>query len=346
MGRGPAAVLVDSAANALTIIDDSGTYRFALPMGAATQATLATLATESKLETVRVLLASLDGKDYATQTTLATLATEAKLEAVRVLLASLDGKDFATQTTLAAILVDTGQIEALLGTIDVDTSNLDVLLSTRATEATLAAADAKLATIDGVLDSIKDTDGIKKITDELPAGTQEIGAVKQGTKAIDTAAWPFKLASADGLRIATITTDVGVERQEIVGKVQVTGAVPPPATTAAVIFANVPLTVGTHDTTFTIPTGQTFHLQEITAGNEDPTKGSVIEVIFDDGAEHLIERVYTNGETVSIGYPDQVVAQDGTSLLGAAGTSDIIVRRAKYAGSDIAIDATVVGYTV
>jgi hypothetical protein len=67
-------------------------------------AAISTLATESKLEAVRVLLASLDGKDYATQTTLATLATETKLEAVRVLLASIDGKDFATQTTLAAAL--------------------------------------------------------------------------------------------------------------------------------------------------------------------------------------------------------------------------------------------------
>ena len=60
----------------------------------------------------------------ATEATLALVATEVKLEAVRVLLASLDGKDFSTQTTLASILVDTGQIEALLATIDADTSAL------------------------------------------------------------------------------------------------------------------------------------------------------------------------------------------------------------------------------
>ena len=111
-----------------------------LPAGAATQTTLATLATETKLEAVRLLLASLDAKDYATETTQATLATETKLEAVRVLLVSLDGKDFATETTLSA-------------------------------------ADTKLGTIDAVLDSIKDTDGIKKITDQLPAGTNNIGDV-------------------------------------------------------------------------------------------------------------------------------------------------------------------------
>jgi hypothetical protein len=34
----------------------------------------------------------------------AALATEAKLEAVRALLESLDGKDFASETTLAAML--------------------------------------------------------------------------------------------------------------------------------------------------------------------------------------------------------------------------------------------------
>lgn len=67
-----------------------------------------------------------------------------------------------------------------------------------ATEETLSAADTKLGTIDGVLDSIKDTDGIKKITDELPAGTQEIGSVAQGTAADDDAAWPVKQVTADG----------------------------------------------------------------------------------------------------------------------------------------------------
>lgn len=67
-----------------------------------------------------------------------------------------------------------------------------------ATEDTLSAADTKLGTIDGVLDSIKDTDGIKKITDELPAGTQEIGLVGQGTPADDDAAWPVKHVAASG----------------------------------------------------------------------------------------------------------------------------------------------------
>lgn len=93
--------LVGDAGSNLLAIDSAG--RVILPDGAATEATLATLATETKLEAVRVLLASIDGKDFATEATLSTLATESKLEAVRVLLASLDSKDFATETTLELV---------------------------------------------------------------------------------------------------------------------------------------------------------------------------------------------------------------------------------------------------
>ena len=51
---------------------------------------------------------------------------------------------------------------------------------------------------EGTLSSIKDTDGIKKITEQLPAGTNEIGAVAQGTKAAGSAAWPTVLYDASG----------------------------------------------------------------------------------------------------------------------------------------------------
>jgi hypothetical protein len=109
------------------------------------------LSTEATLELVRLLLVSVDGKDFATQTTLAAVltelqlkadlsetqpvsaaslplptgaSTEATLEAARVLLASLDTKDFATQTTLSALNV--------------------WLQANVATETTLASVDTKL----------------------------------------------------------------------------------------------------------------------------------------------------------------------------------------------------------
>lgn len=274
-----------------------------------------TVATEATLEAARVLLASLDGKDYATQTTLATLATEATLEAARVLLVSLDGKDFATETTQVALGVILSAIETKV-----------------ATETTLA--------------SIKDTDGIKKITDgvQLNAGTAEIGKVAQGTKAAGSAAWPTVLYDAAGNAV-TVTEDAGVYRVEINGKVSVVGALPPPSTTAAIIYADTPLSVGTNDTAFVIPNGETFHLQNITCGNEDPTKGASVTVLFDDGTEHVIARVYLGGQTLTIGYSDIALARDGTALVGN-GTNEIIVRRAKFSGSNIAIDAVATGYTV
>jgi len=86
--------------------------------------------------------------------------------------------------------------------------NLDVALSTRATEATLAtrASEATLATraTEATLASIKDTDGIKKITDALPAGTNEIGKVAQGTKAAGTGAWPQVLYDAAGNAVGVV----------------------------------------------------------------------------------------------------------------------------------------------
>jgi len=54
------------------------------------------------------------------------------------------------------------------------------------------------------LASIKDTDGIKKIVDELPAGTQEIGKVAQGTKAVPADGWPLVLYDASGNPVGVV----------------------------------------------------------------------------------------------------------------------------------------------
>jgi hypothetical protein len=62
-------------------------------------------ATESKLEAVRVLLNSLDGKDFSTQTTLAAL------------LSAFNAEDFASETTLAALNVNAADIETILTAI-------------------------------------------------------------------------------------------------------------------------------------------------------------------------------------------------------------------------------------
>ena len=52
--------------------------------------------------------------------------------------------------------------------------------------------------------SIKNTDGVKKITDQLPAGTNEIGKVAQGTKAVGSAAWPTVLYDSTGNPVGVV----------------------------------------------------------------------------------------------------------------------------------------------
>lgn len=69
-------LLADAAGRLQIDVVSSG-----LPTGGATEATLATLATEVKLEAVRVLLASIAGIDFSTQTTLAALLTELQAKA-------------------------------------------------------------------------------------------------------------------------------------------------------------------------------------------------------------------------------------------------------------------------
>lgn len=96
--------------------------------------------------------------------------------------------------------------------------NMDVALSTRATEATLLAADGRLTTIDAVLDSIKDVEGIKKITDQLPAGTNEIGAVAQGTKAAAANAWPEYIVDSAG-NVVGVVLDSAVYRLQTDSKI-------------------------------------------------------------------------------------------------------------------------------
>lgn len=85
------------------------------------------------------------------------LATQATLASLNAKFNSLGQKASAASTpvvlsTEQEALID--GIEALLTTIDADTSNLDVALSTRATEATLLATNVLLTTIDTVLDNI------------------------------------------------------------------------------------------------------------------------------------------------------------------------------------------------
>ena len=123
----------------------------------------------AKVVTIQGTGAGTDVNVAATSLPLPTgAATEAKqdtlighVDGVEALLTTIDtdtstlaAVDYATQTTLASILVDTGQIEALLTTIDADTSVLAAVdYATQTTLATLAT-EAKLEAVRALLASI------------------------------------------------------------------------------------------------------------------------------------------------------------------------------------------------
>jgi hypothetical protein len=66
--------------------------------------------------------------------------------------------------------------------------------------------------------AIKDTDGVKKITDQLPAGTNEIGKVAQGTKAAAADAWPEYIVDSSG-NVVGVVLDGAVYRLQTDSKV-------------------------------------------------------------------------------------------------------------------------------
>lgn len=296
------AVLYDASGNPVSVITDAGTYRLAA-LAKIQNASGGQInpATEETLGT------------RATESTLGTRASEATLatRATETTLQSVDGK-VATETTLASRATE-------------------ATLQTRATESTLATRATEVT-----LASIKNTDGVKKINDSLPAGENIIGR--------------FRLVDGDGTNVVDVETDAadGKQRLAIVGKVSVSAPATPPSATPVTIAGDTPLSISTtQNTEYVIPDGETFTLSVVEAGAAgDPTeKGSKIEVIYDeDGTEKIIERIYITGQTVAV-YPDTSEARDGTSLVGnAAGTYKIILRRIRLSGTSQEVDAVVRGY--
>jgi hypothetical protein len=183
-------------------------------------------ATETKLEAIRLLLSSLDEKDYATQVTLSGAATS---------LTSLVGKDFATQTTLASVLSELQQKTEPSDTQLVSVASLPLPAGAAteatasgiaqtvssinsknfATESTLTslrsdfnaedfATQATLSGLSVTLTAIKNTDGIKKIVDQLPAGTNNIGDVDVVSSALPTGASTSALQGVGNNNLASI----------------------------------------------------------------------------------------------------------------------------------------------
>ena len=279
----------------------------ALPDGAATEATLATLATETKLEAVRVLLSTIDAdtsnldvllSTRASEATVATLATETKLEAVRVLLTSIDSKDFATQTTLAALL-------AAFNAEDF------------ATQVTLAAVLAAIA-------SIKDTDGIKKITDALPVGDNWIGRTKVGD-GTNVAA----LQSIDGVQhLAAGKANIIDTTNSTVAQLGSGGAFAPAGGTDVSQFAAVAVTV--HSDQDSALDGMVFEFSQDGTNWDDKYKfnleastSQTRRFQFPVCARYF--RVnYTNGTTTTTAFRVQTILQRNNILTSIHRVQDVV----------------------
>ena len=140
-------------------------------------------------------------------------------------------------------------------------------------------------------------------------------------------------------------------RLAITGKVSIQIAPPPAGGVPITIFADNPLAVSQaispHRTSTIIPSGKTLFIQQIIAGCQgDPTaNGSKVEVYFNNGTDHLVDRIYIMGETQFGNYPDTSQARDGTLLVGN-GTNYIAIDRSRLSNSLQEIDSVIRGYTI
>lgn len=243
-------------------------------------------------------------------------------------------------------------------------SGLSKLLNSSGTQID-PATEGTLATIDSVLDAIKDTAGIKKITDALPAGSNEIGRVRGflyddvNNVAMAVAQDVAIPANTRSLLFSGRSYDGKSHIAEVsdIGRVSVT-AFPisaPPGTTPFVVAADSPLEVGPNpsfeETLGAIVADDTdLHVQFFAAGAAgDPSeKGSKVEIYWREGSpatDHLVERVYVSGSTVSLTLPDTNLARDGTTMVGNGTNTRLVVRRERLSTSAQEIDAVVRGYT-
>jgi len=140
-----------------------------------------------------------------------------------------------------------------------------------------------------------------------------------------------------------------IHRIAVTGKVQTVTPPPPVGVSQITVAADDPLEMtGIHDTEYTLTSGLVFHLQQMVVGAEgDPTeKGSKVEVYFDDGEEHIVERIYVTGFTQYGIYPDTNITRSGLPLEGN-GTSKLIIRRSRMGASSAQeIDAVLRGFEV
>jgi hypothetical protein len=140
-------------------------------------------------------------------------------------------------------------------------------------------------------------------------------------------------------------------RLQMSGHVVLAPSTPPSGATPVTLINDTPLELTSaaspSDVSRVITNGTTFYVQHVVAGAaaSPVAAGSVIEVIFDDGTEHIVARAYVQGFTNIVTYPDLCEARDGTALTGN-GTNTIIVRRRRLSAQALELEGVLTGYEV
>jgi hypothetical protein len=99
-----------------------------------------------------------------------------------------------------------------------------------------------------------------------------------------------------------------------------------------------------------IGNGLNLYLQLVTAGAAgDPSeRGSRVDLLWREGAgptDHVIERIYISGQSVTITLPEVNKARDGTTLTGNGTNTKLVIRRYRLSNAEAEVDAIVRGYT-
>jgi hypothetical protein len=132
---------------------------------------------------------------------------------------------------------------------------------------------------------------------------------------------------------------------------------PPPGTTEFVLAQDeVDLSIdgaaspATKDSAI-IGDGVNVYIQSFSAGAAgDPNeKGSKVEILWVEGSpevEHIVERLYVGGASVSLELPNINKARDGTLLTGNGSNTKVRLRRVRFSNSAQEVDGEIRGYIV
>lgn len=251
-----------------------------------TAGTAVDLATEAKLEAVRVLLASLDAKDFSTETTLNNFLT------------AFNAEDFASQTTLAALL-------AAFNAEDFSSeTTLAALLA--AFNAEDFASETTLVAVDAVLDTIYTRQNDRSQKTQITDGTNDGALIHDVVDGI------YRLAIDGKVAVVNLSPPVGTDPKQVVADtpLNVTSGISPHDT-------EYTITSGKTFTLQSITAG---------SEGDSTENGSRIDVIYQDGGgEHLVAREYVSGFSNTIN-PDTDTTRDGTVMVGTGTEKIIVRR--------------------